>query len=186
MVSFVQVLIPIVAAAVAVFVASSLIHMLLKWHKPEYRKLPNEDEVRAAVRAGGAGAGQYIIPYCSDPKEFQDPAMAQKLIDGPVGVVMLRQPCMPKMGPMMGGWFALNLAVAAIAGFLACSTLPEGAGMAAAKLAGGATFLAYGAGAISNAIWWGKPWSAALKELGDAFIYGVASALAFAWLWPGS
>ena len=40
---------PILLSAVAVFVASSLIHMLFKWHNRDYRKLPNEDAVRAAA-----------------------------------------------------------------------------------------------------------------------------------------
>jgi len=187
MVSFAQVLIPIIAAAVAVFVASSVIHMVVQWHKSDYHKLPNEDEVRSVVRAGGAGVGQYIIPYCSDPKEFQDPVMAQKLVDGPVGVVMLRQPGMPTMGPMLGGWFALNLAVAVIAGYLACSMLStQTSFLGVCRLVGATTFLAYAGGSVSNAIWWGKPWSAALKEVGDALIYGLVSALAFAALWPRS
>jgi hypothetical protein len=185
MVSFVQMLIPIVAAAVAVFVASSLIHMVIKWHQPEYRKLPNEDDVRNAVRAGGAGPGQYIIPYCSDPKEFQSDAMKQKLTEGPVGVMTLRAPCVPSMGPMLGSWFALNLVVAGVAGYLACSTLTTAASfLAVCRLVGGVTFLAYGTGSIANAIWWGKPGSATIKEVLDAFIYGLVSALAFAWLWP--
>ena len=37
---------PIVLAAVAVFVVSSLIHMVFRWHASDYRKLSNEDEVR--------------------------------------------------------------------------------------------------------------------------------------------
>ena len=187
MVSFAQVLIPIVAAAVAVFLASSLVHMLLKWHQSDYRKLPNEDDVRAAVRAGSPSPGQYIIPYCSDPKEFEKPEMMQKLLDGPVGVMMLRQPCAPKMGPMLGGWFGLNLAVAAIAGYLACSVLPTQASfLGVCRLVGAVTFVAYAAGPVSQAIWWGKPWSSAAKELLDAAIYGLVSALAFAALWPRS
>ena len=47
-----QLWLPIVLSAVGVFVASSLIHMLFKWHNRDYRKLPNEDAVRAAINAG--------------------------------------------------------------------------------------------------------------------------------------
>jgi hypothetical protein len=42
---------PILLAAVGVFVVSSLIHMLFKWHNRDYRKLPNED---APVGSGHA------------------------------------------------------------------------------------------------------------------------------------
>ena len=184
MVSFAQVIFPILAAAVLVFIASSLIHTVIKYHKAEYKPLPNEDDVRAVVRAGGVGPGQYIIPYCADPKQMQSDAMKQKLIEGPVGALIVRANGPISMGPMLGSWFVLNLFVAAAAGYFACSTLPPGAYLGATRLVGGVTFLAYGVGSISNAIWWGKPWSATFKELIDAFIYGVVTALAFAWLWP--
>ena len=49
---------PIILSAVAVFAASSLIHMVLKWHNSDYRKLANEDDVRAAIRAGNAAPVQ--------------------------------------------------------------------------------------------------------------------------------
>ena len=41
---------PIVLSAVIVFVASSIIHMVTRWHKGDYLKLPNEDAVRDALR----------------------------------------------------------------------------------------------------------------------------------------
>ena len=41
---------PILLSAVFVFMASSLIHMVLPWHKSDYPKLPNEQEVMDALR----------------------------------------------------------------------------------------------------------------------------------------
>ena len=46
--------IPIVLSAVLIFAASSVIHMVLKYHNSEYWKLSNEDAVRAAVGPGVA------------------------------------------------------------------------------------------------------------------------------------
>ena len=37
---------PVMISAVVVFVASSIIHMALKYHKADYKSLPNEDAVR--------------------------------------------------------------------------------------------------------------------------------------------
>ena len=62
---------PIVLSAVLVFVVSAIIHMVLKYHNRDYTKLPNEDAVRAALRAGNPEPRQYIIPYCADPKEME-------------------------------------------------------------------------------------------------------------------
>ena len=45
-------------------------------------------------------------------------------------------------------------------------------------------FLAYAAGQLPAAIWMGKPWSIAAKEVLDGLIYGLVTAGAFGWLWP--
>jgi hypothetical protein len=49
-VSLAQLWLPILLSAVCVFAASSLIHMVVKWHASDYNPLSNEDEVRAAIR----------------------------------------------------------------------------------------------------------------------------------------
>lgn len=177
---------PIVVSAAGVFVASSLIHMVFKWHNSDYLKLANEDDVRAAIRAASPPPGQYAIPYCSDFKQMGTPEMQQKLREGPVAWVTLRPPGMPGMGPMLGQWFVLNLVVASLAGYIASKTLlaVPSTFLGICREVGVITFLAYAGGSVSHAIWMGKPWSSAAKEVLDAFIYGVVSALAFAWLWP--
>ncbi len=114
-----QLWIPIVLSAVLVFLASSVIHMLLKWHNGEYRKLPNEDAVRDAIRAGAAGPGQYGIPHCQEMKEMQSPEMMRKFTEGPVALLVLRAPGPPKMGGALLKWFIYGLAVALIVACLA-------------------------------------------------------------------
>ena len=37
---------PIVVAAVFIFFVSFVLHMVLPWHKGDYKKLPAEDEIR--------------------------------------------------------------------------------------------------------------------------------------------
>ena len=49
---------PIVLSAVLVFVVSSIIHMVLRYHNSDYGRLPNEDAVRAALRAGSPAPRQ--------------------------------------------------------------------------------------------------------------------------------
>lgn len=46
---------PILLSAVIVFVASSIMHMLLPYHQGDYQKLPDEDKLRAARRWSEAG-----------------------------------------------------------------------------------------------------------------------------------
>ena len=52
MVSLTALWLPIVLSAVAIFIASSVIHMVFKYHNSEYRQLPDEDGVLAI----GSGA----------------------------------------------------------------------------------------------------------------------------------
>ncbi len=45
---------PILLSAVVVFIISSILHMVLKgWHTSDYKGFANEDDVRAAINAGG-------------------------------------------------------------------------------------------------------------------------------------
>ena len=63
--------------------------------------------------------------------------------------------------------------------------MPAGASfLAVARVVALVTFVAYATGGLSNAIWMGKPWSSAAKEVLDAFIYGLVTAAAFGCLWP--
>ena len=81
--------------------------------------------------------------------------------------------------------FLLNLIIAVVAGYLAGKTVPAGASfLAVCRVTSLVTFLAYACGVVQGAIWMGKPWNSVAKEVLDAFIYGLVSALAFAWLWP--
>ena len=185
MVSVEQLWLPIIASAVAVFVASSILHMVLKWHRADYRALPNEDEVRAALRSSAKTPAQYMVPYCADPKDLKKPEMTQKFVDGPLALISVRKPGPPAMGPFLGQWFALNLAVAILAGYIASKMVPAGASfLAICRPVSVLTFVAYAAGSVSDFIWMGKPAGNMVREVIDAFIYGLVTALVFAFLWP--
>lgn len=176
---------PILVAAVAVFAASSLIHMVFKWHNPDYRKLANEDEALAALRAGSPAPGQYVLPHCSDMKGMQDEAMQAKYRNGPVGFLTIVKSGPPAMGASLLRWFVLNVVVATVAAALAWQTLGAGAdGHSAAHLVGIVSFLTYAGGSVQEGIWMGKPWTSVAKYQLDGLIYGLVSALAFMWLWP--
>lgn len=185
MVSLTQLWAPIILSAFLVFVASSLIHMVFKWHNSDYWKLPNEDDVAAAIRKGAATPGQYIIPHCADMKDMGSPDMQRKFAEGPVALIWLKASGMPNMGPTMGVWFAFNVVVAFFVAYVAAHTVAPGTGyLAVFRVVGAVAFLAYAAGTVPAAIWMGKPWSVVLKEMGDGLLYGLLTAGAFGWLWP--
>src|SRR5436305_1683395 len=102
---------PIVLSAILVFIVSSVIHMVFKYHHNEYAPLPNEDAVRAAIRAGNPKPAQYLIPYCPSMKEMQSPEMQRKFTEGPVAVMNLRRSGPPTMGGSLAQWFLFSLIV---------------------------------------------------------------------------
>jgi hypothetical protein len=184
MISTAHLWLPIVLSAIGVFIASSLIHTVLKWHNSDYGKLGNEDEVRAAINRSSPAPGLYVVPHCLDGQQMQSPEIQKKFADGPVGFVIVRESGPPKMGPFLGKWFLLNLVVALIVGHLAGHALGGAPRHATFVFPAIVTFLAYGAGAVSDGIWMGRPWSAVAKDLLDASIYGLITGAIFVWLWP--
>jgi hypothetical protein len=52
------------------------------------------------------------------------------------------------------------------------------------RIVGAVGFLAYAAGQVPAAIWMGKPWSVAAKDVFDGLLYGLVTAGTFGWLWP--
>jgi len=179
-----QLWLPIVASAVLVFVASSIIHMVVKWHNSDYRKLTNEEDVRTAVRAGAPSPGQYVIPHCPDMKDMQTAEMQRKFQEGPIAFITIRPGGMPSMGRPLALWFVFILAVSTIAAYLASKAfLDERTFLAICRLVGGVAFLAYAGGSIQYGIWFGKPWGSVMKDVADGAIYAAITAVTFAWLW---
>ena len=185
MVSLGALWLPVLLSAVLIFVASSIIHMVLKYHNRDYTKLPNEDAVREAIRSGNPSPAQYIIPYCSSPKEMEAPEMKRKFVEGPVAVLNLKRPGEPGMGVNLIQWFVYTLVVSFLIAYVASHTVPAGAEyLHVFRVVGAVGFLAYGAANVPAAIWMGKPWPVAWKEVFDGLVYGLLTAGTFGWLWP--
>lgn len=176
---------PIVGSAVLVFFASALIHMVLPFHKSDYKKLPDEESLRTALLKNLPPPGQYMFPYCSDMKEMSSPEMVAKQNQGPNGLIVLREVGVFNMGPTLGQWFLFCLVVSATTAYLVGHVLPPGQPyltvFCPVAVAG---FMAYGYANVSHSIWFRRPWSILAKDLFDALIYGCLTAGVFGWLWP--
>lgn len=185
MVTLGSLLLPIFVSAAFVFITSTLVHMVFKYHASDYTRLPNEDAVRAAIRTGNPAPAQYIIPYASSMKEMDAPEMKQKYLDGPVAVLNVKRSGAYTMGPSLGQWFAFTLVVSLFVAYAAAHSLPPGAPyLQVFRIVGTVALLAYAAGQIPAAIWMGKPWSVAWKEVLDGLLYALVTAGVFGWLWP--
>ena len=180
-----QLWLPILSTAALIFIASSLIHMVFKWHNTDYKKLANEDDIRAVIRAASPSPGQYVLPYCADMKDMQGDAMQKKFVEGPVAFMTVRESGPPTMGTALSLWFVYCVIIATVAGALAVHVYGLNANPnRAGHLVGIVSFLAFVGGSVQMGIWMGKPWSSVAKDALDGFIYAFISALTFMWLWP--
>src|SRR5947208_16925564 len=94
---------PILLSAIIVFVASSIMHMLLPYHRSDYQGLPDEGKLLVALRSAGLKRGLYIFPFCTH-KEMKSPAVVEKYKQGPAGMMSVLpggRPVMPKFLGML-------------------------------------------------------------------------------------
>ena len=187
MTGIVSLWLPILLSAVLVFVASSIIHMALKYHKADIRPLPSEDAVRDAISKANPPPGLYFTPYCMDHKQMKESATKAKFDKGPVAVLTIYPNGAPILPKHLALWFGFSLLVSFIAGYVARHTLHPGAdGFLAMRVTGTVAFAGYGLSHISDSIWKGQPWGNTARALLDGVIYAVLTGSMFCLLWPAA
>ena len=185
MVGIAALLLPILLSAVLVFVASSIIHMVLPWHKNDYPKVPNEEALRSALRPLAIPPGDYMVPRPSGREEMQSPQFAAKMHEGP-NLVLTVLPNGPwSMARNLGMWFVYLVVVGVFAGYVAGRALPAGSVyLQVFRFVGTTAFLGYAAALWQMSIWYRRSWSITLKSTVDGLVYALLTAGTFGWLWP--
>lgn len=184
-VSLTSLWLPIVLAAVLVFIASSIVHMVLPYHRTDYGKVPKEDDVMNALRPFNIPPGDYMMPKPSGPSDMRSPAFLERWKRGPVGIVTILPNASMSMGGQLVGWFVYCLVVSLFAAYLTSRAVPAGAEyLKVSQVASTAAFLAYGVGHWPMTIWYRRPIAVSLKGTFDGLIYGFLTGGALGWLWP--
>jgi hypothetical protein len=176
---------PILLSSVIVFLASSVIHMTPLWHKSDYPKVPNEDQVMDALRPFSIPPGDYMLPRPMGSAEMKSPEFAEKIRRGP-NVILTVLPNEPwSMGRNLGLWFVYIVVVSIFAAYVAGRALPPGAMyLQVFRFAGVAAFLGYTGALWQMSIWYRRSWSMTVKTTVDGLIYALLTAGTFGWLWP--
>lgn len=185
MVALSSLIVPIVVSAVLVFVASSIIHMVLTYHKADFSRLPDEDEVLETLRRLNVAHGDYVAPYCNSPQTMKEPAYQEKMKRGPGLIVTVWPTATFNMGATLAQWFVYILVVSLFTGYVLSRVFPAGADyMTVFRIAGTVAFMGYALGMPQANIWYQKGWGSTLRSMFDGLIYGLVTAGAFGWLWP--
>jgi len=178
-------LVPIVLSAVIVFVASSIIHMALPWHRSDYPKVPDEQRVRDALRPLAIPPGDYMIPRASSMQDMKSPEFVAKMNEGPVMVVTVLPNGPWTMGKNLAQWFVYSIVVGVFAAYVAGTALPPGAPYPRVfQLVGVTAFIGYALALWQLSIWYRRDWMTTVKSNVDGLIYGLLTAGTFGWLWP--
>lgn len=185
MVSVVSLAVPILASAVVVFIASSIIHMFLPIHRGDFAKVPDEDNVMDSLRRHKIPPGDYITPCPSGPASMKDPQYLAKREKGPVVVMTIMPPGSFSMGGQLAQWFVYSVVVSIFAAYVAGRALEPGDSyLDVFRFAGTAAFLGYSMALPPQSIWFKRKWSTTLKSMFDGLVYALLTAGVFGWLWP--
>ncbi|HEY3113100.1 MAG TPA: hypothetical protein VGJ62_05390 [Gemmatimonadaceae bacterium] len=176
---------PILLSAVIVFVVSSIIHMASPWHKNDYPQVPNEDQVRNALRPLAIPPGDYMIPRPTKREEMHSPEFAEKVRQGPNMIVTVLPGGPWPMRRNLTLWFLYALAVGAFAAYVAQFAMPVGApNRAVFHIVAVTAFIGYSVALWQMSIWYARSWSTTAKATVDGLIYALLTASTFGWLWP--
>lgn len=185
MVEITSLWLPILLAAVFVFIVSSIIHMVLGYHRSDFGKLPDEAGVMEAVGKFNIPPGDYQMPLCENAQEMRSPEFVEKMKRGPVAVMTVLPNRAPSMGTNLLMWFLYTIIVGIFAAYIASRALRTGANyLEVFRYAGTTAFAGYSLGLLQNSIWFGRSWSATLKSVFDGLVYALVTAGTFGWLWP--
>jgi hypothetical protein len=185
MVSIVSLWLPILLSAVAVFLVSSIIHMVLQYHKNDFVKLPSEEPVMDDLRKANIPSGDYHFPHAKYMKDMNSPEFIEKMKQGPVGIITMMESGPPAMGKQLVLWFVYSIIVGIIAAYIAGHAVQPGDGyLAVFRFVGCTAFVGYSLALLQNSIWYKRNWGATLKSMFDGLIYALFTAGIFGWLWP--
>lgn len=176
---------PILAAAVLVFVVSSVIHTMLTYHRTDYSAVPEEDRVRAGL--ADVPPGDYVVPYGATKEARASQAFQAKMKEGPVAFLTVMPAGDFKMGASLAQWFVYCLVVSLFAAYVAGEALAPGARyLDVFQFAGTVAFAGYGLALVQGSIWFRRRWSTTAKSMFDALVYACVTAGTMGWLWPGA
>jgi len=187
MLSLFSLWLPILLSAVAVFILSSILHMVLRYHWSDLKGLPDEPGVLEALRGFNIPPGDYHFPHAVDMKEMGSPEFTEKCKQGPLAFMTVLRPGVPSMVPQLTQWFIYTLVIGVFVAYIARITLPAGADyQLVSRVTGAVAFCGYSLALLQNSIWYKRNWAATLKSVFDGLLYALVTGGMFGWLWPGA
>ena len=177
---------PILLAAALAFVASSVIHMVLGYHRKDFRGVADEDGLMDALRGFGIPPGDYSFPHAGSKEVMGSEEFREKWTRGPTGFMTLLPSRGPSdMGTQLVQWLVYCLVVSAFAGYVTGLVLGPGTGyMEVFRMSSTVAFGGYALAHPQRSIWYAQAWGTTARNVFDSLVYGLLTGGAFGWLWP--
>lgn len=187
MVSLTSLLLPVLLSAVAVFFASYILHVVIPFHRNDFRKIPREDEFLEAVRRFDLPPGDYVAPHAESSAAMKDPAFVEKRAKGPTIVMTLAPGASPSMAKPLTKWFIYCIVISLFAAYIASRALTPGADfLEIFRFVATASFMGYSLGLVQNWIWFMKNGEATFRSVIDGLAYAMLTGAVFGWMWPAA
>ncbi|HEU4799521.1 MAG TPA: hypothetical protein VFS94_02720 [Gemmatimonadales bacterium] len=185
MVSLVALWLPILLSAVLIFVVSAIVHTVMPWHHSDFKAVPNQDGVMAALRPFAIPPGDYLMPKPANAGEMKSPEYLEKHRQGPVAVMTVLPGGNFSMTGSLIQWFFYCIVVSLFAAYVAGRALGPGAEyLRVFQLAGATAFAGYSLALVQQSIWFKKQWTTTLKSMTDGLLYALLTAGVLGWMWP--
>jgi hypothetical protein len=172
---------PILVSSVIVWLAAAIAWMVLPHHRSDVRPLKSQNDLIALLQRDSLTPGQYYFPEMVRGATAEEMAARAKL---PSGFLTVRGEDRGMSGTLVKYFLWLVAANILIAYVAAVALKPDTHYLTVFRVVGTTAILAYTAAQIPNSIWWGRPWSATIKDLIDGAVFGLLTAGTFGWLWP--
>ena len=175
----------ILLSTVLVFVASSFIHMASPWHKGDFPRLSNQDQVMDALRPLAIPPGDYLMPRPTSREEMRSPQFAEAMKRGPVVLMTVMPNGTMSMGRNLAQWFVYCLVVSLLSAYVASRALAPAARFADVfRFSATTALVAYSAALWQLSIWYRRAWTLTLKATVDGLVYAAITGAVIGWLWP--
>ena len=174
---------PVVVSAVFVFVASCIVHMLLRYHSTDFAQLPKEDEILEGLARFELPPGTYVFPWSNFGKDLKAPEFKAKLDRGPAGFLTVFPRGPLGMGRSLALWFLYCAVVSVFAGYAARLAAAPGAEyLHVFRVASTTAFAGYALALLQNSIWYKRSWLTTAKSMFDGLLYALVTGGTFGWL----
>lgn len=180
-----QLWLPILVSAVAIFIVSFLVWMVLPHHKADIKKLPDEPAFVETLGRMNLPPGVYMWPNCETKEEFNSDEFKQRYEAGPWGNITVVG-AKPNMGANLAIVFVFYLIVSLLTAYITGEAREPGASFSQVfQIAATVAAMAYALGSVPHDIWFGKPMRFRVTEFIDQIVYGLITGAIFAVMWPG-